>query len=62
MFLPAYCIVMPTCRFSDYDGLMLKELMKMKDEAPAALYSILKEEKMALKDMLKLNCALKQLQ
>ena len=49
-------------RLSDYDGPMLNELMRMKTEAPAALYSILKEENMALKDILKLNCALKQLQ
>lgn len=37
---------------------MLNELMKMKTDAPEALYLLLRDEKMSLKDILLLNRAL----
>jgi len=40
---------------------MLAEMMAMKREAPESLYSMLKDEKFSLIDILKLNLALKQI-
>jgi len=48
-------------RFSRLSGSMLAEMMAMKREAPESLYSMLKDEKFSLIDILKLNLALKQI-
>jgi len=48
-------------RFSRLSGSMLAEMMAMKREAPESLYSMFKDEKFSLIDILKLNLALKQI-
>jgi len=49
------------CRFKDYDGPMLEELDSMRQKAPDAYYNVLVKENMTLKDILKVNRAIKQL-
>jgi len=48
-------------RFGRLNGAMLAELLAMKREAPESLYSMLREEKFSLFDILKLNLAFKQI-
>jgi len=48
-------------RFSEVNGAILAEMMSMKREAPESLYSLLRDEKFSLVDILKLNLAFKQI-
>ena len=48
-------------RLSDYDGDMMNELIRMKAEAPESFYQLLRDEKLCLRDVLKLNYAMRKL-
>jgi hypothetical protein len=47
--------------FRDYDGSLLMELMIMKQESPDSVYTMLRDNKFTLTDILRLNRALKQI-
>lgn len=51
-----------SCSFSDFDGVMLVELISLQRISPDVYYSFLREEfRMTLKDVLRLNAALRNL-
>ena len=49
------------CRFKDYDGALLSELVNMQTRSPDAVYNALIKENFSLTDVVKLNRAMKQL-